>query len=307
MKPILIAGPTASGKSGLALAIAREFEGVVVNADASQVYNELQIISARPSQEEMEQVPHKLYGHVSGGTAYSTGAWLEDVTQVLKELEAANQRAIIVGGTGLYFQALLNGLSNIPQIDEEIRKFWRQEADRLGGHELHKVLQTKDPIMAERLNPGDRQRVTRALEVIESTGHSLSFWQQETGPALLDLSQTVPFVLQIDREVLYHRIDERFEQMVQQGGLEEVQALLVHRFDAGLPIMRALGVPELSTYIKGDMSLDQAIDQAAQQTRRYAKRQLTWLRRNMISWNSIDAQQMKSNLSNIFSKIYNSG
>ena len=171
-------------------------------------------------------MPHKLYGHVSGGTAYSTGAWLEDVTQVLKELEAFNQRAIIVGGTGLYFQALLSGLSNIPQIDEEIRKFWRQEADRLGGHELHTVLQTKDPIMAERLNPGDRQRVTRALEVIESTGRSLSFWQQETGPALLDLSQTVPFVLQIDRGVLYQRIDERFEQMVQQGGLEEVKALL---------------------------------------------------------------------------------
>ncbi len=307
MKPILIAGPTASGKSGLALAIAREFEGVVVNADASQVYQELQIISARPSQEEMEQVPHKLYGHVSGGSAYSTGTWLEDVTQVLKELEAANQRAIIVGGTGLYFQALLSGLSNIPQINEDIRKFWRQEADRLGGHELHKVLQTKDPIMAERLNPGDRQRVTRALEVIESTGRSLSLWQQQTGPALLDLSQTVPFVLQIDREVLYQRIDERFEQMVHQGGLEEVKALLDHRFDEGLPIMRALGVPELSTYIKGDMSLDQAIDQAAQQTRRYAKRQLTWLRRNMISWDSIHAQQMKSNLSNIFSKIYNSG
>ena len=307
MKSILIAGPTASGKSGLALAIAREFDGVIVNADASQVYQELQIISARPSLEEMQDVPHKLYGHVSGGTAYSTGAWLEDITQVLKDLKVANKRAIIVGGTGLYFQALLEGLSNIPKIDEDIRTFWRREADRLGPGELHKVLQDKDPVMAQRLNSADTQRVVRALEVVESTGRSLYLWQQETGPGLLDLSQTVPFVLQFERQVLYQRIDERFAQMVHQGGLEEVKALLGHGFDDGLPIMRALGVPELSNYLKGQISLDQAIDLAAQQTRRYAKRQLTWLRRNMISWNDIDAQQMKTELCNIFSKIYNCG
>ncbi len=307
MKPILIAGPTASGKSGLALAVARAFDGVIVNADASQVYQDLQIITARPSHDEMGQVPHKLYGHVSGGTAYSTGAWLEDITQVLKDLEAAQKRAIIVGGTGLYFQALLNGLSNVPKIDEEIRAFWRQEADRLGAQELHKVLQLKDPIMAKRLNPADTQRVVRALEVIEGTGRSLDLWQQETGPALLDLSQTVPFVLQFEREVLYQRIDERFEQMVHQGGLEEVKVLLGHGFDEGLPIMRALGVPELSNYLKGDISLDEAIKRAAQQTRRYAKRQLTWLRRNMLSWNNVNAQQMATESHNIFSKIYNCG
>ena len=307
MKPILIAGPTASGKSGLALAVAREFDGVIVNADASQVYQELQIISARPSLEEMQDVLHKLYGYVSGATAYSTGAWLEDITQVLKDLEVANKRAIIVGGTGLYFQALLKGLSNIPKIDEDIRTFWRQEADRLGAGELHKVLQVKDPVMAERLNPADTQRVVRALEVVESTGRSLYLWQQETGPGLLDLSQTIPFVLQVDRQCLYQRIDERFEQMVHQGGLEEVKALLGHGFDAGLPIMRALGVPELTNYLKGEISLDEAIDQAAQQTRRYAKRQLTWLRRNMISWDSVQAQQMETELRDIFAKIYNSG
>ena len=307
MKSILIAGPTASGKSGLALAIAREFDGVVVNADASQVYQELQIISARPSLEEMQDVPHKLYGHVSGATAYSTGAWLVDITQVLKDLEVANRRAIIVGGTGLYFQALLKGLSNIPKIDEDIRTFWRQEADRLESGELHKVLQDKDPVMARRLDPSDTQRVVRALEVVESTGRSLYLWQQDTGPGLLDLSQTVPFVLQFDRQVLYQRIDERFAQMVDLGGLEEVKALLGYGFDEGLPIMRALGVPELTNYLKGEISLDEAIDQAAQQTRRYAKRQLTWLRRNMISWDSVHTQQTETELRNIFAKIYNCG
>lgn len=310
-KPILIAGATASGKSSLAMALAEEFDGVIVNADSCQVYKELSILSARPSKEDMERVLHRLYGHVSGAEVYSTGAWLEDVSSVLSELKEQGKRPIFVGGTGLYYKALLEGLSQVPTIDEEIRQFWRDEALRLGAPALHKILREKDPLMAKELKQGDTQRIIRALEVIDGTGQSLKLWQETNSEPLLSFDDVHGFALTWDRAVLYERIDRRFEEMVavegNKSGLGEVKALLEHGFDESLPIMRALGVPELSSYLRGDMELDQAVALAQQQTRRYAKRQLTWLRRNMIAWNSVNAQYMKRLLPEIFSKIHEDG
>lgn len=308
-KPILIAGATASGKSSLALILAKEFDGVIVNADSCQIYKELSIISARPSADEMEQVPHRLYGHVSGSHAYSTGAWLHDVEKVLDEISGLGKQPIFVGGTGLYYKALLEGLSKVPEIDGEVRQFWREEAERLGAPALYKVLQEKDPLMAAELKAGDTQRIVRALEVMVGTGHSLKLWQAENSEPLLKFDNVHGFVVSWGREVLYARINHRFEEMVKEGGslggLAEVRALLELGFDESLPIMRALGVPELAGYIRGRFSLEEAVALAQQQTRRYAKRQLTWLRRNMIAWKSLDAQHMERLLPEIFHKIQN--
>ena len=311
LKPILIAGATASGKSSLALTLAEEFDGVIVNADSCQIYKELSIISARPSADDMARVPHRLYGHVSGGEAYSTGAWLKDVEEVLLEISGLGKRPIFVGGTGLYYKGLLEGLSQVPPIEEEIRQFWRDEAMRLGARALYEILKEKDPQMAAVLKAGDTQRIVRALEVIEGTGHSLKHWQAENSQPLLRFEDEHGFVVSWEREVLYERINRRFEEMMADkgahGGLAEVRALLDFGFDPALPIMRALGVPELAAYIKGEVSLEVAVAQAQQQTRRYAKRQLTWLRRNMIAWNAFHAQYMETLLPDVLQKIQNGG
>lgn len=307
-KPILIAGATASGKSSLAMALAEEFNGVIVNADSCQVYKELSILSARPSISDMERVPHRLYGHVSGKQAYSTGAWLEDVSEALNEIAAIGKRPIFVGGTGLYYKALLEGFSQVPDIADETRKFWRDEAECLGAPRLHEILSDKDPLMAAELKPGDTQRIIRALEVIEGTGKSLKHWQETNSQPLLSFKDVHGFVVCWERAVLYERIDRRFKEMVADEvpgtGLDEVRALLELGFDTSLPIMRALGVPELAGFLKGNVDLDCAVALAQQQTRRYAKRQLTWLRRNMISWNQLDAQYMERLIPKIFSQIH---
>lgn len=307
-KPILIAGATASGKSSLAMALAEEFNGVIVNADSCQVYKELSILSARPSISDMERVPHRLYGHVSGAEAYSTGAWLEDVSEVLGDIKQQGKRPIFVGGTGLYYKALLEGLSQVPDIADETRKFWRDEAERLGAPRLHEILSDKDPLMAAELKPGDTQRIIRALEVIDGTGKSLKHWQETNSEPLLSFKDVHGFVVCWERVVLYERIDRRFKEMVAdeapRNGLDEVRALLDLGFDTSLPIMRALGVPELAGFLKGNVDLDCAVALAQQQTRRYAKRQLTWLRRNMISWNQLDAQYMERLTPKIFSQIH---
>lgn len=308
-KPILIAGATASGKSSLALTLAEEFDGVIVNADSCQIYKELSIISARPSADDMERVAHRLYGHVSGSQAYSTGAWLQDVEKVLDEITGLGKRPIFVGGTGLYYKALLEGLSKVPEIDGEVRQFWRDEVVRLGAPALHEILHKKDPLMAAELKAGDTQRIVRALEVIDGTGQSLKLWQAENSEPLLNFENVHGFVVSWEREVLYERINHRFEEMVKDkgpnGGLAEVRALLELGFDESLPIMRALGVPELAGYIRGRFSLEEAVALAQQQTRRYAKRQLTWLRRNMIAWNNLNAQHMERLLPEVFHKIQN--
>lgn len=305
--PILIAGPTASGKTQLALSLAAEFNGVIINTDSCQVYRELDIISARPGAVEMALAPHHLFGHVSGVVAYSTGAWLRDVQALIKEFKGNERRMIFVGGTGLYFQALLEGLSEVPDIEEAVRTKWRAQAAALGAPALHLTLQKLDPEMAGRLKPGDTQRIIRALEVLEGTGRSLTFWQAQKTEPLLASGGAHRFVVTWPREILYQRINQRFGQMVERGGLDEVAALRALGFDRSLPIMRALGVPELMAHIEGELTLDEAIERAAQQTRRYAKRQMTWIRSNMIAWKMLEAQEMERNMPEIVSNIHQNG
>jgi tRNA dimethylallyltransferase len=275
---LLIAGPTASGKSALAVEQAKLRGGVIINADASQIYRELQIVSARPTIAEMDEFPHLLYGHVAGDREYSVGAWLVDVEQALIGAWADGKLPIIVGGTGLYFMALEKGLAKIPPITLEIREKWRGfEGD------LHAVLQAKDYSSAERLNPADRQRLIRALEVIESTGKPLRQWQTEAANnSFLKGIAVERIYMQVPREELYVRADLRFDKMLEQGAVEEVRAL--PRFNRTQPIMKAIGVPELLRHLCGEIDIVEATDLAKIATRQYIKRQLTWFRGQMKDW-----------------------
>ncbi len=303
--PILIAGQTASGKSGLALRIAGETDGVIINADSMQVYEELQILSARPTRDEMQGIPHLLFGHVPASTPYSVGHWLADIEPVLENVRQQGKTPIIVGGTGLYFKALLHGLSPVPDIPPAIRDKWRQRALD-PAFDLHASLKDADPDMAERLLPGDRQRLARALEVHEATGRSLAYWQQQqpkTG--LLDEKNTVKLVIGIDRAELYARCDRRFDQMMERGALDEVEKLLTLNLPSSLPSMRALGVPPLCAFLSGAISLQQAVERAKTETRQYAKRQNTWLKSNMITWKEVQLKQTERNDAEILANIKN--
>ncbi len=284
IRPILIAGPTASGKSALALQLARERNGVVVNADSMQVYRELRIITARPSSDEEAQAPHRLYGHVAASEAYSVARWLADVRGVLAEIMDAGQTPIIAGGTGLYFKALLEGLSPIPEIPAPVREHWRAEARTLGAKELHTLLAARDPVMAARLSPNDTQRLTRALEVLDATGRSLSDWQAVPGEPVLHLEATERHLIDHPREVLHARCDARFDAMMAMGALDEVRALAVLHLDPSLPAMQALGVRPLLRHLAGEIDLADAVAAGKLETRQYVKRQATWMRRFMIAY-----------------------
>ena len=286
-RPILIAGPTASGKTALALQLARERDGVVINADSMQVYRELAVITARPSLEEVSEAPHVLYGHVPAAEAYSVARWIADVRGVLAEVRAHGQTPIVAGGTGLYFKALLEGLSPIPDIPAEIRDRWRAEAKALGAAHLHGILQARDPVMAARLSPNDTQRVTRALEVLDATGRSLSRWQATPGEAVLSVDEVERLLVMPPREVLHARGDRRFDQMMAMGALDEVRGLAALALDPSLPAMRALGVRPLLRHLAGEIDLATAIDAGKLETRQYVKRQETWVRRYMIAWTTV--------------------
>jgi tRNA dimethylallyltransferase len=290
---ILIAGPTASGKSGLALAIAERMGGVVVNADSMQVYQELAILTARPPAVDLARVPHALYGFVSGAEAYSAGRYATDAARAIAEARGQGRVPIIVGGTGLYFKALLEGLSPVPAADPQVRAYWRAQAAQRPATELHALLAERDPEMAARLMPTDPQRIVRALEVLESTGRSLAAWQREPGTPVLAEGQTVRLLVLPDRDLVGSRIDARFDAMVAEGAVEEVRRLLALGFSGELPIMRGLGVAPLAAHVRGELQLDAAAAAAKLETRQYAKRQATWLRRNMRSWKLIEAQQIE--------------
>ena len=281
---ILIAGPTASGKSAAALALAKSLRGTIINADSMQVYRELSLLTARPSLADMEAVPHRLYGTVAGGTAYSVGQWLSDAAAALEEAKMERRLPILVGGTGLYFKALLEGLSPVPDIPNETRDFWRAQAAVLTPNELHKELVGRDPLMAARLKSSDPQRLVRALEVIDATGVSLADWQDIAGTPLLDKASVLKLVIAPEREPVYAAIDARFDRMIEEGALEEVEALKAQELDPGLPAMRAHGVRELMAYLAGATSLEEAATKAKTATRQYAKRQMTWLKRFMVDW-----------------------
>lgn len=294
LRPILIAGPTASGKSALALALAERFNGVIINADSMQVYRELRILTARPTSEDLARAPHRLYGFVPASDAYSTGRYVKDVSVALQEARASGQRAIIVGGTGLYFKALLEGLSPIPEIPVDVRQHWRDQEAREGAYALWTVLMHDDPEMALRLEPNDGQRIVRALEVFHATGKSLAEFQRTPGTPILDNALAIKLLMMPSREELRARADARFEQMLVQGALAEAEALAALKLDPALPAMRAIGVAPLVAAARGELSLAAATERAKAETRQYVKRQSTWLNKNMITWNTVCAQSMES-------------
>jgi tRNA dimethylallyltransferase len=281
MNAVLIAGPTASGKSALALALARKTGGIVINTDSMQVYRDLKVITARPTVDEEAEVPHRLYGHVDAAVNFSAGAWVADAANVLKEARAGKRLPIFVGGSGLYFKALTRGLSAVPPIPSDVREAVRARLERDGVEALHAELSRRDPVSAERLKPRDRTRIARALEVVEATGRSLSDWHREGLPPLLPAGTYRALFLEPERDELYARIDARFEAMLRLGALEEVAALAARKLDPLLPAMKAHGVPALIRYLQGDITREEASEIGRADTRHYAKRQFTWFRHQL--------------------------
>jgi tRNA dimethylallyltransferase len=284
VQAVLIAGPTASGKSGVGLELACGLGGTVINADSMQVYRELRVLTARPSQSEEARAPHRLYGTVSAGQACSVGRWLDDAADAVAEARGKGRLPILVGGTGLYFKALTEGLAPVPDIPAEVRSYWREQAAKVSREALHQDLAARDPAMAAKLKPADPQRIMRALEVIDATGISLAEWQGGNAAPLLSPSEVLPLVIAPEREPLYAAIDARFDRMIEHGAVGEVRALLDLELDPGLPAMRAHGVRELEAYLSGAVSREDAVAKAKTESRRYAKRQMTWARRFMSDW-----------------------
>ena len=278
---MLIAGPTASGKSALALELAQKCNGIVINADSMQVYRDLRIITARPTAAEEARVPHRLYGHVDAAINYSAGAWVADATRALADARAQRKLPIFVGGSGLYFRALTRGLSAIPPIPAEIRDGVRTRLEREGVEALHAELARRDPVSAERLKPRDRTRIARALEVVEATGRTLPDWHREGLPPLLPSGEFSALFLSPERDALYARIDARFDAMLAAGAIEEVAALAARRLDPLLPAMKAHGVPVLIRHIRGEVTRAEAAAFGRTETRQYAKRQFTWFRHQL--------------------------
>lgn len=286
-RTILIAGPTASGKSALALRMARELDGIVVNADSMQVYRELAIITARPTAADEAFAPHRLYGHVSARDPYSVGRWIEDLTEVVAEASACRRPLIVVGGTGLYFKAMLEGLSPIPAIDPELRRRRRDQAVQVGAGALHEELSRRDPETAARLKPSDTQRIVRALEVLDQTGIPLVQWQRLPGRPVTAVDDTDRFVVARPRDELYARARVRLEQMLAAGALDEAARFAELGIDPAAPATRAIGVRPFMALAAGQIGRTEALDIATTETHKYIKRQLTWLKRQMISWNFV--------------------
>jgi tRNA dimethylallyltransferase len=285
-KAVLIAGPTASGKSALAFELAQKTGGVIINADSMQVYRDLRVITARPTPDEEAAVPHRLYGHVDAAVNFSAGHWVVDAAKVLAEARSQRRLAVFVGGSGLYFKALTRGLSAVPPIPPAIREGVRARLERDGVEALHVELAQSDPAAAERLKPRDRTRIARALEVVEATGRSLTDWHRDGLPPLLPPGEFSALFLAPDRDQLYARIDARFDAMLKAGALKEVAALAARKLDPLLPAMKAHGVPALIRHIRGEIPLEEAATIGRADTRHYAKRQFTWFRHQLpeFSW-----------------------
>ncbi|KMS58431.1 tRNA (adenosine(37)-N6)-dimethylallyltransferase MiaA [Sphingobium cupriresistens] len=268
----LIAGPTASGKSALAIALAKATGGIVINADASQVYADLAILSARPSAAEMGDVPHRLFGHIDGVEACTAPRWAAEAKAQIDAAHEAGKLPVLVGGTGLYIRTLLDGIAPVPEIDLDIRAAVRA----LPVADAHVALTREDPEAAARLAPADATRIARALEVVRSTGRPLKIWQQHKAGGIAGRITLAPMILRPPRDWLVDRCDRRFAQMVEAGAIAEVEALLTRNLHPDLPVMRAIGVPEIAAYLRGDSDLDSCIAKATLATRQYAKRQYTW-------------------------------
>ena len=294
MKPsvALIAGPTASGKSDLAVDLAlalgkQSRRAVVINADSAQVYSDLQVLSARPSEEEMRGIEHRLFGSWDGSQSCSAADWAAAAKREIAQLHAEDAMPILVGGTGLYMRTLLEGIAPIPEINPAIR----DEVRSLDVSVAYSALQSEDPTRAKALNPSDSQRIARALEVVRSTGKPLGEWQAEKSGGIEEEISLHPLVLLPDREWLYERCDRRFEIMLDDGAIIEVEALLARDLSPELPVMRAIGVPEIAAMLKGELSRAQTIEAGQQATRNYAKRQYTWFRRQPPDdWSKLESQ-----------------
>jgi tRNA dimethylallyltransferase len=278
---ILIAGPTASGKSALALALAEKLGGTIINADSMQVYRDLRIITARPTVEEEARVPHRLYGHIDAAENYSVGAWRREAAAELAMAEGQSRAAIVVGGTGLYFKALTRGLAAVPPIPKHIRDKVRTRLKGEGAAALHDELARLDPSAAARLNRGDRARISRALEVMLATGRSIFAWHAEAGPTSTDYLPAVRIFLDVGRDELARRIDARFNAMIRAGAIEEVRTLMARNLDPSLPAMKAHGVPWLMRWMPREITLLEAYEGAKRDTRQYTKRQVTWFRNQL--------------------------
>jgi len=281
IRAILIAGPTASGKSAVALELARQTGSVVVNADSMQVYGDLRVLSARPSAVDEASADHKLYGHVDGAENFSVGRWLADFAKLMAGLERAGRLAIVVGGTGMYFKAATQGLSDIPRVPEDVRARVRAGAEGVSPAELHARLAARDPATAARLRPTDPQRILRALEVLEATGQPLATFQGARAAPLLGQGSWRGFFLAPERDAVRAAIDGRFVTMIEAGALDEAARLATRNLDPALPIMRAHGAPALMAHLRGEMTLDGAIARGQADTRAYAKRQFTFARHQL--------------------------
>jgi tRNA dimethylallyltransferase len=282
---ILITGPTASGKSALAIDMAKRHNGVVINADSMQVYDTLHVLTARPFERDMEGIPHHLYGHVPASQHYSTGEWFRDAVEVLEAVRGGGRIPVFVGGTGLYFKALTGGLSDIPAVPADIREDVRRRLQEDGAEALHAVLSQKDPETAQTLRPGDGQRIARALEIFAATGQSIRLFQARQGPVAIDPDQALKIVVLPDRALLRQRIDRRFAGMLDGGAVDEVKMLLSLDRKSEMPAMKAIGVPQIAAMLAGTMSKDEVVETASAATRQYAKRQMTWFRNQLDdSW-----------------------
>ncbi|MEO1039754.1 MAG: tRNA (adenosine(37)-N6)-dimethylallyltransferase MiaA [Pseudomonadota bacterium] len=295
---LLIAGPTAAGKTALAIEAARRLDADIINADSMQVYAGLSVLTARPSLEEVGAVPHHLFGHVDPGERYTTGRWLKDALSVIRDLRAADRRAVLVGGTGLYFKALTEGLAPTPDIPADVKARAQALLDAHGVEGLRAEAERLDPDAAARIAGADRQRLLRVIEVAWATGAPLSALQGATEPAIAAQDWT-GLVLEPDRDTLYARIDARYDAMVKAGGLNEARAIAERALDPQLPVMKAVGLPPLLDHLGGVLSLEAAIEQGARDTRRYAKRQFTWFRNQTPDWariTSLDPERSRAEL-----------
>jgi len=287
---VLIAGPTVSGKSALAVELARKSGGIIINADSMQVYRDLRVLTARPTAEEEAAFAHRLYGHVDAAINFSAGAWIADAAKELEASRAQNRLPIFVGGSGLYFKALTRGLSAVPPIALAIREDVRARLERDGVEALHAELAHRDPESAARLKPRDRSRIARALEVVEATGRSLTDWHREGLPPPLPPGTFAALFLSPERGALYARIDARFDAMLKAGALEEVERLAARKLDPLLPAMKAHGVPALIRHLHGDLTRDEAATIGRADTRHYAKRQFTWFRHQLPEFEWVEPE-----------------
>ncbi|MGB0342878.1 MAG: tRNA (adenosine(37)-N6)-dimethylallyltransferase MiaA [Parvibaculales bacterium] len=299
--PVYIAGPTASGKSALALALAQRLNGHIINADSMQVYAGLRVLTARPSTKDEAICPHHLYGHIAPELAYSVGQWQQQAVQAIAQAQQENALPIVVGGTGLYFHSLTHGLADIPDIPDNLRDDLRARLESKGQAALHKQLAQADPSLAARVHENDTQRILRGLEVVAFTGRRLSEWQSD--PAFAPAPEAVKILLMPDRDWLYGRCDGRFVAMLEAGAEAEVAAFMARGMAPNMPAMKALGLAEIAAWQAGEISLEMALSQAQRQTRRYAKRQMTWFRHRMADWQTFNEKDFERNFDKIFSFI----